>query len=223
MPPLALGRASTQLSSLPSRVMLRTTSCGRSACLLDDAGRVERLDERLARAVAAGHFGFVDPHFAIVDLQSGQRGHDVLDHFDADAAARQRRAARRFDAIGHDGRNAGGLSQVAAHEHDARCRVAAGRNSTCTSRPLQKPNPSTEPRWPIVRCCRSACIKRCFVESVLNGMERRSKAVERQELRHAGDHAGLTAGWRLACAECATAALRFNSARIWSVMSMSLW
>ena len=68
--------------------------------LLEDPGAVEGLDERLARAVATGTLARVDLDDRIVDLEAGQRGHDVLDHLDARAVAADRRATlRRRDRI----------------------------------------------------------------------------------------------------------------------------
>ena len=53
--------------------------------LHDDAGGIEGFDELHARAIETGHFGLIDPDFAIVDLHSGQGGENVFDHFDAGA------------------------------------------------------------------------------------------------------------------------------------------
>ena len=88
--------------------------------LLDDARRPQRLDERQAGAVAAGHFRPIDPHFAVVDLQAGQGRHDVLDHLHAGLAAAERRSPRRFDAMVDRGGDPRAARQVGADEDDAR-------------------------------------------------------------------------------------------------------
>ena len=85
----------------------------------DDAGGIEGFDKFEAGAVHAGHFGLVDPDFAIVDLHSGQRCQNVLDHFDAGTAMTQDRAARNFDSMGHRGRNANRGGKIAANKHDS--------------------------------------------------------------------------------------------------------
>ncbi len=54
--------------------------------LLDNAGRVDGLDELTGRAVAPRHFLCVDPNLAVVDAQPSQGRQDVLNHVDADAA-----------------------------------------------------------------------------------------------------------------------------------------
>ena len=92
----------------------------RGGVLLDDARRAQRLDERQAGAVAAGHLRLIDPHFAVVDLQAGQRGHDVLDHLDAGLAAAKRGSPRHFDAVLDRGRDPRTARQIGADEDDAR-------------------------------------------------------------------------------------------------------
>ena len=96
----------------------------------------KRLDERQAGAVAAGHLRLIDPHLAVVDLQAGQRGHDVLDHLHAGLAAAERGSPRHFDAVVDRGGDPRAAFQVGADEDDARI-GRRGRNSTRTSRPLQ--------------------------------------------------------------------------------------
>ena len=50
--------------------------------------------------------------------------------------------------------------------------ASAGRNSTCTSRPLQNPKPDTVVVRAIVRCFRSACIK----DRLLSGTDQRTRS-----------------------------------------------
>jgi hypothetical protein len=88
--------------------------------LLDDAGRPQDLDERQAGAVAAGHLGLIDPQFAIIDLQAGQGGHDMLDHIDGGLIAAKDGPPRGFDAMFHRGGDAGASLQVGADENNAR-------------------------------------------------------------------------------------------------------
>ena len=115
------GRASIQLSWLPRRIASanRRAGGGRRLCS-DDAGRAQRLDERQARAVAAGHLRPIDPHLAIVDLQARQRGHDVLDHLHAGLAAAERGSPRHFHAVLDRGGDPRAAVQVGADEDDAR-------------------------------------------------------------------------------------------------------
>jgi hypothetical protein len=84
----------------------------------NDSGSQQRLDERLARAVAAGHLRLVHPDFAVVDPQSRQRRHDVLDHVHPHAADGERRAARDFDAVLHASGDAQRGFEIAADKHD---------------------------------------------------------------------------------------------------------
>ncbi len=83
-------------------------------------GRAQRLDERQAGAVAAGHLRLIDPQLAVVDLQAGQRGHEVLDHLHAGLAAAERGAPRHFDAVVDGGGDSRAALQVGADEDDAR-------------------------------------------------------------------------------------------------------
>ncbi len=86
--------------------------------LLDDPGVVQGLDEDLARAVATGTLARVDLDNRIVDLESRQRGDDMLDHLHARAVAADRGTTLgrgdRIDPCGDD-RPAG---QVGALEDD---------------------------------------------------------------------------------------------------------
>ena len=100
-----------------------TSADGPSAAsgrLLDDARRPQHLDKRQAGAVAAGHLRLIDPQFAVVDLQAGQSGHDMLDHLDAGPVAAEDGPARRFDAMFYRGGNPRASRQVRADEDDAR-------------------------------------------------------------------------------------------------------
>ena len=119
---------------------------------------IETLDERLARAVAAGQFRLIDPDFAVVDPQAEQGGQHVLDHLDRGAFGLERRAARRFESIGDEAPESG----AGGPDRSARTRRPnarrPGRNSTFTSRPLQYPKPVNETGSRIVRCLRGAYV-----------------------------------------------------------------
>ena len=99
------------------------------------------------------------PDFAVVDGQAVEGGEDVLDHFDLRAVGRQRGAAGHFDPLPNVGGDAPRRIQVAADKDDAAVPAAAGRNSTCTSRPLQYPKPATAHGPASVRWCRKAVVK----------------------------------------------------------------
>ncbi len=86
--------------------------------LLDDPGPVERLDEDATRTVAAGALARVDLDDRIVDLESRQCGHHVLDHLHARAAAADRGAALGRDDRIDPRRDRGPAGQIGPLEHD---------------------------------------------------------------------------------------------------------
>ena len=91
---------------------------GRGGHLFDNAGPLDRLDEREGGTVAAGHFGPIDPNFAIVYLHAGQGRHDVLDHLHGGLAGTERGAPRHLHPIGHRGLDLRAARQIAPHEDD---------------------------------------------------------------------------------------------------------
>jgi hypothetical protein len=93
--------------------------------LFHNSGDIQRFDEWQAGPVATRHFRLVDPHFAVIDLQSGQGGHHVFHHFNAGHARTERGAAGCFNAIGDNGFDAGSRRQIAPHEYDSR--IGLGR------------------------------------------------------------------------------------------------
>ncbi len=109
--------------------------------LLDDPGVVERLDEGSARTVAPGTFTGIDLNHAVVDPQTGQGGHHMLDHLHGRRTLSDRRAALGWnhvvDVSGHD-RAAG---QVDPLEDDTRAGVG-GMESKLNVRPVEKANPT---------------------------------------------------------------------------------
>ena len=123
-------------TACPSRTVI-----GRSIDQASGAGgrarrcpaRGEGLDERPARAVAAGGLGGVDLDQAVVDPQAGQGGHDVLDHLDDGLAlAGWSSAAGGGSTLRDVGRDRRPAGQVGADEDDAG--VGAGRAGTARRR-----------------------------------------------------------------------------------------
>ena len=140
------GRASTQLSSSPTRV----TSVTISRC------RGRRLARRFPPRQIASTSGWhepsrpgssraVDPDFAVVDGQAEQGGQHVLDHFDLRAVARERGAAGNFDPLPDVGRNSPRPVQIGRGRRRSRCR--RGGPKLDRARPvrssIQSPSPST--------------------------------------------------------------------------------
>ncbi len=84
-------------------------------CILFEHTRLlDRRHKQLAAAVATGHFRFVDGHLAVVDLQTGKCGENVLDHLHPCLVTGQRRAPRHFYPIRHQRLNPRRLRQVSA-------------------------------------------------------------------------------------------------------------
>ena len=87
--------------------------------LLDGTSFLNRFDKRLGRAVKPWHFSAVDPDFAVVDAQPGERGQDVFHHFDVAAAVGKNGSPRHFHAVGDVGRNANFRRKISADKDDA--------------------------------------------------------------------------------------------------------
>ena len=87
--------------------------------LIGDARVIQGLDEGLARPVAAGGLGPIDLDDAIVDLEPGERGHDVLDHLDDGRAILDGRAPLSGDDLGDVGADGRRSRQVGSDEDDA--------------------------------------------------------------------------------------------------------
>ncbi len=152
----------------PNRVTFRTTSRGAAAVLLHDARAAERLDERQARAVAAGHFRPRRP--TLRSCRSAIRP----------APPSRVRPSRRWLRPRRASCGAGVSMRLATtavirtrrqslpHEDDARVRRRRTKLQTHVP-PAPKPKPIHRCRLRlIVRCCRSACIKvgsRRFLEN----------------------------------------------------------
>ncbi len=91
--------------------------------LLDGAGFDQGGHEGAAGAVAAGGLARVDVDHAVVDLESSERGHHVLDHLDGGLALLDGGAPLAGDHVPDVGRHRGLMRQVGPAKDDARPRV----------------------------------------------------------------------------------------------------
>ena len=87
--------------------------------LRHDAGCIDGFDNRQAGTIAAGHFGLIDPDFAVINLQAVERGENVFDHLDLGVARGERGPPRRFEAIKRAGIDAHVRREIAADEEQA--------------------------------------------------------------------------------------------------------
>src|ERR1041385_2278900 len=102
-----------------------------AACRLRrDAGRMQRLHERMRRAVHAGSFRRVEVDITVVDAQSGERGEYVLDKVHMNRRRSERGAAIGAGDIFEYGGNAGAGPEVGAHENDSRRRGSRPKTQT---------------------------------------------------------------------------------------------
>ena len=82
-------------------------------------GVEQDVDELLAGAIATRHFGSIDSDFAVVDLQSGQCGQDVLDHFDRVPLMDQGGPSGPFGSVADRRFDPRLLREVGANEDDS--------------------------------------------------------------------------------------------------------
>ena len=111
------------------------------AVLLDRPGTVQSLDEETARTIAPGALARIDLHQAVVDLQTGQGGHHVLDHLDGRGASSDRGAALGGNDVRDPRRHSRPIRQIAAFEDDPG--IGLGRvESERYIRAVEEPNPA---------------------------------------------------------------------------------
>ena len=97
--------------------------CLAHPALFDDSGSIEHLDEGLAGTVASRAFACIDMNDAIIDLQSGQGGHHMLDHLDGRRTLSDRGAALGWDDVVDPRGHRRPIGQVGSHEDHARAGV----------------------------------------------------------------------------------------------------
>ena len=85
-----------------------------------DSGGGQTLNDRRAGTIHAGQFRLVDPDFAVVDLQTGQSGQNMLDHLNLLTTTDKRRATRRFHSVPDRGVDARCPGHISAEKDDSR-------------------------------------------------------------------------------------------------------